>query len=333
MRVIQVFGLLTLSLTLVSFTACGKKNSPEVCTDGQDNDGDDKIDCDDTECATAEACAPVDTDTTPTSESDCNDGVDEDNDNTTDCDDSDCEGSSDCLWVPFFVSAGGAFAYDATNDEVKSGISGGTTIPPYIDIEIQSQAYNSGANTTEHCQIILTYNGTESLPLETFHFTFDGTTFDESGFLMPDGEFDVTQSTDSTCDQMDTANLGTVDDLANSGWGVTVGNTHPDVQSALDDSTMIDATLFAGGGFYWLPISQQSSLGLPDGVSPFCYSQGIAVDPATMDLLNPDGNHATSGDVTSDNLQHLLGADVTAGPIPPTGYYSMGALIGWSFSG
>lgn len=56
------------------------------CSDGQDGDGDGDIDCDDSDCADDLACI----------ETACNDGFDDDGDGDVDCDDSDCADDYTC---------------------------------------------------------------------------------------------------------------------------------------------------------------------------------------------------------------------------------------------
>ncbi len=63
---------------------------PENCANSIDDDGDDKIDCDDTDCATRPEC------TNPTQEYNCGDGIDNDGDGARDCADSDCFSNSAC---------------------------------------------------------------------------------------------------------------------------------------------------------------------------------------------------------------------------------------------
>jgi hypothetical protein len=53
----------------------------EDCTDGVDNDRDDDVDCDDSECTGHPSCVEA---------GNCNDGVDNDGDNNVDCDDDEC---------------------------------------------------------------------------------------------------------------------------------------------------------------------------------------------------------------------------------------------------
>jgi hypothetical protein len=62
--------------------------SPEDCGDGDDNDGDGAIDCDDPDCfGDPISCA---------TERNCGDGLDNDMDGTTDCGDVDCAGATWC---------------------------------------------------------------------------------------------------------------------------------------------------------------------------------------------------------------------------------------------
>jgi hypothetical protein len=58
----------------------------EVCGDGQDNDDDGEVDCDDPDCLGAPTCGELD----------CGDGLDDDQDGLTDCDDLDCAASRLC---------------------------------------------------------------------------------------------------------------------------------------------------------------------------------------------------------------------------------------------
>ncbi|HEX5038156.1 MAG TPA: thrombospondin type 3 repeat-containing protein [bacterium] len=63
------------------------------CNDGNDDDHDGETDCDDSDCASNPACAP-------TPESNCNDGVDNDGDTKVDCDDTDCIATTACTSIP-----------------------------------------------------------------------------------------------------------------------------------------------------------------------------------------------------------------------------------------
>ncbi len=67
---------------------------PEYCDDGEDNDGDGDIDCDDEDCETHHLCA-VALYMAPMDEV-CDDGVDNDLDGLTDCADDDCDDSELC---------------------------------------------------------------------------------------------------------------------------------------------------------------------------------------------------------------------------------------------
>jgi len=60
-------------------------DTPEVCTDGKDNDGDGLKDCADPDCKTQSACQEK-----------CGDGKDNDLDDKIDCDDPDCGNSLEC---------------------------------------------------------------------------------------------------------------------------------------------------------------------------------------------------------------------------------------------
>ena len=59
----------------------------EDCTNGEDDDHDDHVDCDDPDCMDDPACI---------ADEDCTDGVDNDRDGLADCDDPDCAGTSFC---------------------------------------------------------------------------------------------------------------------------------------------------------------------------------------------------------------------------------------------
>ncbi len=59
----------------------------EICDNDFEDDGDGYIDCDDSDCALTEACAP---------EALCQDGEDDDDDGATDCDDDDCALAPNC---------------------------------------------------------------------------------------------------------------------------------------------------------------------------------------------------------------------------------------------
>lgn len=66
-------------------------SSAEVCRggcfDGVDNEGDGETDCDDWSCSGSEACLSL---------TGCSDGDDNDSNGLTDCDDPACSGSADC---------------------------------------------------------------------------------------------------------------------------------------------------------------------------------------------------------------------------------------------
>jgi hypothetical protein len=81
-----------LAAGLFAFTACGDDDGgagETNCADNLDNDGDGRIDCQDSDCFDAPACGG-------TGENNCSDGVDNDDDGFTDCLDSDCDNDPDC---------------------------------------------------------------------------------------------------------------------------------------------------------------------------------------------------------------------------------------------
>jgi hypothetical protein len=61
---------------------------PEICGNGADDDGDGAVDCDDSDCEGSPLC--------PTTEI-CNNGIDDDRDGRTDCEDADCADDPSCL--------------------------------------------------------------------------------------------------------------------------------------------------------------------------------------------------------------------------------------------
>ncbi len=82
-----------LSIGMFAFAACSDDSGGGAkeanCSDGVDNDGDNRIDCADPDCATSSACQGG-------SETNCSDGVDNDNDGMVDCADSDCANDAAC---------------------------------------------------------------------------------------------------------------------------------------------------------------------------------------------------------------------------------------------
>lgn len=80
--------LIALSLMLSTPALAQESETEGGCSDGVDNDGDELIDCWDTEdCADDEYCA---------AETECDDEVDNDADGQTDCDDDDCAEDEAC---------------------------------------------------------------------------------------------------------------------------------------------------------------------------------------------------------------------------------------------
>jgi hypothetical protein len=111
-------------LTLTVSRAGGSTTSPEVCTDGTDNDGDGATDCNDSDCSSDAACQP--------DPEVCDDSIDNDGDGATDCDDDDCSS------VPSCGSTGGSVTISSVN--FTSGLS------PYVDGGTDARYISSGAS-------------------------------------------------------------------------------------------------------------------------------------------------------------------------------------------
>ncbi len=68
------------------------ENTQSLCSDGKDNDGDGKIDCDDPDCKAFKLCDTTKPDKPEeNTQARCSDGIDNDGDGKTDCDDPDCK--------------------------------------------------------------------------------------------------------------------------------------------------------------------------------------------------------------------------------------------------
>jgi len=75
----------------------------EECADQRDNDGDGKVDCADSECASASECGAVALYSVPVErETACTDGADNDSDGVADCMDADCNGKTECQVVALY---------------------------------------------------------------------------------------------------------------------------------------------------------------------------------------------------------------------------------------
>ncbi len=98
-KIIITLGIM--SLTLTGCLGGGGSTLPEneVCGDSIDNDGDELIDCLDTDCSSDEACQ-ADPNQSEKVEAKCNDDLDNDGDLAIDCDDTDCSGDSACKGTP-----------------------------------------------------------------------------------------------------------------------------------------------------------------------------------------------------------------------------------------
>jgi hypothetical protein len=95
---------------------CQPSSEPEVCDDGIDNDGDNKVDCaDKKDCNSDPACSGGGGGTPEV----CDDGTDNDGDGRTDCDDRDCRNDPAC-------NGGGGGSPEVCNDGVDNDGDGKT---------------------------------------------------------------------------------------------------------------------------------------------------------------------------------------------------------------
>jgi hypothetical protein len=74
--------------------ACEGYDYETICNDGEDNDGDQLIDCEDPDCVNDPACNVPETETV------CDDGIDNDYDDLIDCNDPDCANAPNCAGGP-----------------------------------------------------------------------------------------------------------------------------------------------------------------------------------------------------------------------------------------
>ncbi|MBT4935259.1 hypothetical protein HOL21_04780 [Candidatus Woesearchaeota archaeon] len=103
----------------------------EHCEDGQDNDNDDLVDCDDSDCATYSFCVES---LVPPSPEICNDETDNDNDGNIDCLDTDCTGDAACYEETECTS----------NDECLAGdVCLGTCLTPCVANACYSESASS----------------------------------------------------------------------------------------------------------------------------------------------------------------------------------------------
>jgi hypothetical protein len=266
-----------------------------------------------------------DSDDPPPTE-DCQNGRDDDDDGAFDCDDRDCAYDPACevyTWEPAFVTSSGFFAYDAETREVVSGWGGGRELAPTVVVVLASQAMIDGQNGSEYCEIVLTGEPGAALPLQAWSFTYEGASYTHAGFTMPDGGYTVSH----TCEELDTTVLGTPEEIAALGWGVTVGTLHPDVEQWLLDQ-LGEVGDYVGGGTYWTSLAEAPELGLPDGVSPSGYGRGYQID-GYYRILTPEGLPANDVDLRNDNVAVLPGEDLRAGGALATGFYETEYGFGW----
>lgn len=273
-------------------------------------------------CTKDEDTSVGDTDTedtnVPANETDCNDGDDEDQDGDEDCLDSDCAGDPDCVFTIKSISATGAFAYDATNDEIVGVVLAGSAIPPIVEISLGNEDYQTTGAEEDMCVIDLIYTGVD--PIQPANWETSAGSY--LGFIMPEGKYDI----ETNCESLDEEALGTIEQIAASGWGVGVGPEEGGVADILDDAvtsgdmTEEDRALYFGGGFYW------GLDGIPDEFMDQSFAFGYEID-AEFNILNADGDIAAQNDPAA-----LISAvDFFAGALPPSGYYQTTSLGVWAF--
>lgn len=108
---------------------CLEPDDPEpddfeaICTDGFDDDGDGRIDCDDPDCDYDDACTMHALYAAPMPEVDCSDGHDNDLDGFADCDDDDCQDSDDCQMVALYAAPSPEHDCDDGYDNDRDGVT------------------------------------------------------------------------------------------------------------------------------------------------------------------------------------------------------------------
>lgn len=260
--------------------------------------------------------------TVPTTETDCNDGDDNDQDGDEDCADSDCVSEAECMFVPEVFTGGGAFAYDATADEVTSAILADTVIPPIVQITLGNADWADTNADEDACVITLTYNGTAGIPLDiydsvetqgTFSNTADDVDIKCAGFKMPANEYDI--ETTAPCDALDTTVLGTVDEIAAQGWGIGICPGGGLLEAGLASVPVDEQPFYYGGGL--LIGTEFSAIG---------YGTGIEID-ADGNALNGAGTIADATDASANDFALIAATDaVPSNNIPVSGWYNVGFL-------
>ncbi|MFN3532342.1 MAG: MopE-related protein [Candidatus Brocadia sp.] len=130
------------------------KEQHEICTGGQDDDGDGLVDCEDSDCACDLACAP-------THETSCTNGVDDDCDGLIDCQDPDCpldkDGDGyyaspcgqDCDDTDASVYPGAPEICDGKDNDCDNQVDEGVKNTYYRDAD--GDGYGDPDNTTQAC--------------------------------------------------------------------------------------------------------------------------------------------------------------------------------------
>lgn len=105
-------------------TASNCQTTPEICTNGRDDDGDGRADCADSDCFSAPNCQTI-------SDENCTNGRDDDNDGLIDCADADCRFNSACT---------------TTRENCTNGIDDDNDY--YVDCDDADCAGNAACSTT-----------------------------------------------------------------------------------------------------------------------------------------------------------------------------------------
>lgn len=307
----------------------------------------------DTDTEVADTEVPV-----PDSESDCNDGDDNDEDGDVDCDDADCAEEDECIVLtPALLWVGGSFAYDADADapmavgvdqdadgeaddrDGDGSVTDADMIWPnlyfyvvdsrYFDLDGDGNTDGDAPHDGYLCVITADYDPAgEALTSEVLDFDDDymsaiGAADASLTHLVVSMPTLVRTQNDYDCGpdyvEIDPA-WGSADDILAYGWGLGVGEVHPDLVDATDDTNgaqdCVDSPGSCVGGGVQSGILGE--LGITGDYTAPNYGIGFMVDENQNLVLDGDGN-----------LSPLAAEDVaTVSGVPSTGYYYSGAWYG-----
>jgi len=230
---------------------------------------------------------------------DCDDNEDNDGDGDEDCEDSDCATDDDCApdyFTPEAFLVNGDFVYNKEANEIRQiGYPDSTVVPPIITVTLATEEYFQTGDETQKCDVYLAYTGTTPITPTLWDFTetyangnAEATTRTvHSGFKLPDT--DVTVNTTCTAEEgfdLD-PEWGTIEDVASWTWGVGVGTFRPDVQDALEGSDGFDKLV--GGGMFWSAAADPNDVNAP-GYMAIGYAVGFQVDADGVVIADSQGN-------------------------------------------